>query len=136
MLTPAVKVHGVQAPEGFKRTTIGKSRAPVTVGCGRRGVDERCSRDGAPVEQPKRQTEVRLYDEITIANGGRRDGAKMNETVERAALEPPGKIGGRNKVGELPLLEISPLPCGAERIANGNISPSSLVEAGHKIGSD
>ena len=86
-------------------------------------------RCGTPIEQPQRQPEIRLDEEIAVGSRGRRDGAKVDDGVEFASLKPMQQIGRRNELREVPSGKVTPLAVTAENVVYGNVGMSSLVKA-------
>ncbi len=114
VLAPAVEVQRLEPLERGGRPVVGKAGRAVAIGGGRGGVDERRARRRAPVEQPQRQPEIGLHDEIAVGRGRRRNGAHMHHRVELAAVEPAQQVRRRHEVGELAAGEVAPFAVAAE----------------------
>src|SRR5580698_984123 len=53
----------------------------------------------------------------------------MDHRIELAAVEPWQQIGRRHEIGNLVCGEVVPFPVAAEKVVDGDVSASSLVEA-------
>ena len=136
MLAPAVEIHRPQLFQRRQRRVVAKPLRAVAIGGGRGGIDERRRIVGAPVEQPQREAEIGLDDEIAVGRRGLRDGAEMDDRIEPAAFQPVREFVGWNDVHELALGQIAPFAVPAEQVAHHHIGAAGVVQRGHDIRSD
>src|SRR5262245_18546598 len=98
MFAKAIRIHRLDPPQRRKRPVVVEALAAVTVGRGRRGINERRTRRRAPVQEPEREAAIGGEYGVSVGGGGVGDGAEMNDRLELAAVEPAGQLAGGHDV--------------------------------------
>ena len=91
---------------------------------------------GAPVEQPQREAEIGLDDEIAVGRRGLRDRAEMDDGVELAPVQPVREFIRWNDVHKLTFGEIAPFAVPAEQVAHHHVGAARVIQRGHDVRSD